>query len=199
MPLDVEYLDFRKDLYFYDLVLSFSISLCGCPNIFDKSSPAYGMNNEILSFPGLHSQKKSMNPQLLRSQVEEGKILKSRHIEMCCMMLANTAYESVKQYNDHGEVFEFFRHIRNASSHLNIFNFNQKEPSHSAQWRGASFNKNLRGQNNPHSNRPCFGHLMGVADLLDLLIDVESIIISQIDSDTKIDVKSRQARIHTRP
>ena len=43
-------------------------------------------------------------------------------------MIANTAYEAVKDMNDKSPEFEYFRHIRNASSHQNMFNFSDNEP-----------------------------------------------------------------------
>ena len=101
-------------------------------------------------------------------------------------MLANTAYESVKQYNDGSEIFEFFRHLRNASSHLNVFQFNHKEPANPANWRGAIFDKTLKGENNPLHGKPCFGHFIGVADLLDLLMDIEIRIIAQLEKNNPI-------------
>jgi hypothetical protein len=96
------------------------------------------------------------------------------------MMLANTAYESVKQYNDGSEIFELFRHIRNASSLLNIFKFNHKEPAHPAKWRSAVIEHQLKGENNTLFGKPCFGHFIGVTDVLDLLMDVEKQMILQV-------------------
>ncbi len=179
MSNKVEYYDFRKDLYFYDLVSSFSISLCGCPVIFDKNVPMYLPENQTISFPGQHTAHKQMMPSTIRKMAENGHISKSKHIASCCMMLANTAYESCKQHNDGSEIFEFFRHIRNASSHLNVFLFNHKEPANPATWRGAKFDHHNKGDSNSLYKQTCFGYFMGVADILDLLMDIEKIIIEQ--------------------
>ncbi len=180
MKVEIESHEFNKELFFYDLVASFSISLCGCPVIFEKDLNLYHSTSQILSFPGAFADSKHMVPYRLRQQAEKGEINKSKHIASCCMMLANTAYESVKQYNDGSEVFEFFRHIRNASSHLNIFQFNHKEPAHPAKWRGAVIEHQLKGEKNTLFGKPCFGHFIGVADILDLLMDVEKQIIVQM-------------------
>lgn len=182
MSAEIEYYEFRKDLYFYDLVSSFSISLCGCPIIFDQNIPMYLKPNQSIRFPGKHTDSKNMTPYALRYQAEKGYINKSKHLESCCIMLANTAYESVKQFQDSSAIFEFFRHIRNASSHLNIFNFNQKEPSHPASWRGAHIDHTRKGESNPLYNKPCFGHFLGVADILELLMDIEKKIIADIET-----------------
>lgn len=179
MP-DIEAHEFNKNLYFYDLVSSFSISLCGCPVIFEDKVKVYDSPNQTLGFTGVYSRNKHLAPFQLRQQALTGNIDKTKHIASCCMMLANTAYESVKQFNDGSEVFEFFRHIRNASSHLNIFQFNHKEPSKVARWRGVQINHHLKGEQNELYNKPCFGYFFGVADLLDLLLDIERIITLRI-------------------
>jgi hypothetical protein len=179
MKAEVQHHEFKKDFYFYDLVSSFSISLCGCPVIFEKEVEIYKAADQLISFPGAYSKAKHLAPFQLREQALRGEINKSKHIASCCMMLANTAYESVKQYNDGSEVFEFFRHIRNASSHLNVFQFNHKEPAHPAQWRGAIIEHQQKGDKNTLFAKPCFGHFIGVADLLDLLMDIEHKIIKQ--------------------
>jgi len=180
MKIAIEAHEFDKNLFFYDLVSSFSISLCGCPVIFERDIEIYKTTSQLLSFPGAYSQAKHLAPYQLREQALKGEINKSKHIASCCMMLANTAYESVKEYNDGSEVFEFFRHIRNASSHLNVFQFNQKEPVNPAKWRGAFIDHQIKGESNPLFSKPCFGHFIGVADLLDLLMDIEKRIIFQI-------------------
>lgn len=180
MNAKVEYFEFRKDLFFYDLVSSFSVSLCGCPLIFDKEIPTYLPPNQSLSFSGNYTNNKQMSPYSIKVLADKGYINKQTHIASCCMMLANTAYESVKQFNDGSEIFEFFRHIRNASSHLNVFLFNHKEPSSSARWRGAVLNNVLKGEKNPLYKKQCFGQFLGVADILDLLMDIEKIIIEKI-------------------
>jgi hypothetical protein len=114
-----------------------------------------------------------MAPHSLRARAERGDINSSDHIVSCCIMLANTAYESVKYFNDGSETFEFFRHIRNASSHLNTFQFIHKEPVKPARWCKAVIEDELKGENNPLYGQRCFGNYLGVSDILRLLIDVE--------------------------
>ena len=138
--------------------------------------------NRSLSFAGKIATSKNMLPHALRAMAERGEINKADHIVSCCMMLANTAYESVKQFNDGSETFEFFRHIRNASSHLNVFQFIPREPVHPARWRGAVIDHQRKGEQNTLYGQPCFGHCLGVADILELLMDVEQIIVKQLES-----------------
>ena len=178
----IECIEFRKDLYFYNLVSCFSVSLCGSPVIFDKRIEMFLPSDCSLSFSGRFSPSKLMAPHSLRTMANRGELSSSEHIVSCCIMLANTAYESVKHFNDGSEIFEFFRHIRNASSHLNTFQFIHKEPVNSARWRNAVIELNLKGENNPLYGQQCFGNYLGVSDILELLIDVEQIIVKQLAS-----------------
>jgi len=100
MKVTLESHEFRKDLFFCELVSSFSISLCGCPVIFEEDIDIYKRPNQVLSFSGGYSHSKHLTPYQLRQRALNGDISKSKHIAVCCMMLANTAYESVKHYND---------------------------------------------------------------------------------------------------
>ena len=95
------------------------------------------------------------------------------YINSCCGMLANTAYEAVKEKNDKSPEFELFRHIRNASSHQNKFNFFPKEPSSPAYWNEAKIDHNKKGKDNPLYGTECFGTYFGVPDIIDLLKEIE--------------------------
>jgi hypothetical protein len=185
MNSGVECIEFRKDLYFFNLVSCFSVSLCGSPVIFDKRIEMFLPPNRSLSFSGRFVPNKFMAPHSLRARAERGDINSSDHIASCCIMLANTAYESVKHFNDGSEIFEFFRHIRNASSHLNTFQFIHKEPVKPARWRKAVIVDDLKGENNPLYGQRCFGNYLGVSDILELLIDVEQIIVKGLESSEK--------------
>lgn len=185
MNSGIECIEFRKDLYFFNLVSCFSVSLCGSPVIFDKRIEMFLPPNRSLSFSGRFVPNKFMAPHSLRARAERGDINSSDHIASCCIMLANTAYESVKHFNDGSETFEFFRHIRNASSHLNTFQFIHKEPVKPARWRKAVIEDDLKGENNPLYGQRCFGNYLGVSDILELLIDVEQIIVKGLESSEK--------------
>jgi hypothetical protein len=185
MNSGIECIEFRKDLYFFNLVSCFSVSLCGSPVIFDKRIEMFLPPNRSLSFSGRFVPNKFMAPHSLRARAERGDINSSDHIASCCIMLANTAYESVKHFNDGSETFEFFRHIRNASSHLNTFQFIHKEPVKPARWRKAVIVDDLKGENNPLYGQRCFGNYLGVSDILELLIDVEQIIVKGLESSEK--------------
>lgn len=92
-------------------------------------------------------------------------------------MLANTAYEAVKDKNDKSPEFEYLRHIRNASSHQNTFNFFDHEPSSPAQWKKSIIDHNSKGKSNPLYGTACFGTFVGVADIIYLLKEIEEKLI----------------------
>jgi len=60
MQVEIQHHEFNKNLFFYDLMSSSSISLCGCPVIFEEEIEVYKMANQILSFPGAYSQTKHL-------------------------------------------------------------------------------------------------------------------------------------------
>lgn len=88
---------------------------------------------------------------------------------MLSCMLANICYASVKDNNDKSEIFEFFRHIRNAASHSNKFTFLGDEPVRPAKWRNIEITKELQGTQ-------CFGKFIDCADLISLILEIDKII-----------------------
>jgi len=100
-------------------------------------------------------------------------------------MLVNTAYEAIREFRDTSKelrehpVFELFRHVRNASSHLNQFNFKDYEPSRAASWRSLTLDDTLKGKDNPLYGKGCFGNVLGTADVFLLLSDIEEILIAR--------------------
>jgi hypothetical protein len=83
-----------------------------------------------------------------------------------------SAYEISKHHRDHGELWEFFRHVRNAAAHGGTFSFKEKEPVRPARWRELEVTRALQGT-------PLFdgfsyqSGLLGPGDPLRLLWDVE--------------------------
>ena len=122
------HLEFRQGGPFYDMVGSFLIAIAGAPAIINADNPMKLTEGHYISLPGILTPGRHIRPHEIHEQVVKGHLTQSRFLRACCVMLANTAYEAVKDQNDHSSEFEFFRHIRNASSHQNKFNFAQKEP-----------------------------------------------------------------------
>lgn len=157
---------------FYDMVAAFLVGLSSSPALFNGDNPMGLTPDQYVSINGVLVQDKHLFPFDVMQQVHQGHIGMPVFLATSCMMLANTAYESVKHLNDRSPEFEFFRHIRNASSHGNRFTFSIREPKRPASWRGAAIDHSLKGSLNPLDQSPCFGPLFGPADLIDLLSDI---------------------------
>jgi hypothetical protein len=167
------YLEFRQGGPFFDMVGSFLIAVAGSPSIINKDNPMRLEEGQYISLPGILTVGRHIRPHEVHEQVVKGHISQGRFLRACCMMLANTAYEAVKDKNDYSPEFEFFRHIRNASSHENRFAFAPKEPSRPVSWRGAKIDDGHKGTSNPLHGTECFGRFIGASDLIDLLADIE--------------------------
>jgi hypothetical protein len=170
---------FRKDLYFYQMVSASSISFSAYPYIFNENNPGNLKPGDYIALPSKIVTDRHFMPHDLRREAALGHINVNDYLGSVCMMLANTAYESVKNRNDHSPEFEFFRHVRNACSHLNHFNFTDREPSRPASWRGFVIDHILKGRANPLFGRGCFGYILGAGDIFPLLWDIEQILIRQ--------------------
>lgn len=167
---------FETDKPFYDMVAAFLVGLSSCPAVFNDDNPMGLTPDQYVSINGVLVEDKHLFPYEVMQQIRQGYIGMPVFLATSCMMLANTAYESVKHLNDHSAEFEFFRHIRNASSHGNRFTFSTREPKRPASWRGAAIDHRLKGALNPLDQSACFGPLFGPADLVDLLSDIAKLL-----------------------
>lgn len=168
-----QFLQFDKGKPFYDMVMAFMSGLSSCPAIFNAGNPMGYTKDQYITLSGVHVPTKHWFPIEVYEQAQAGHTTQAFFIGTTCLMLMNLAYESVKDHNDHSPEFEFFRHVRNASSHRNNFNFNPREPSRPAAWRGVVIDHTIRGQHNPLHGKQCIGPLLGPADILELLADIE--------------------------
>jgi hypothetical protein len=173
----VDYVHFKQGQPFYDMVTSFMVSLAACPAIFNKDNPMGFKKDQYISVQGILAEGRHFLPFDIYELAQQGNISQAKYLKTCCAMLANTAYESVKDRNDQSPEFEFFRHIRNASSHQNVFNFCPHEPARAASWRGNSIDHNTKGVSNPLFGTECFGTFIGMAEIIDLLKDIENKLI----------------------
>ena len=168
-----DFVQFDKGQPFYEMVGTFMVALSSFHAIFNADNPMKLEKSQYISMNGVRVPDKHLLPFEVFEQAQAGHITMPTILGNCCMMLANTAYESVKDRNDQSPEFEFFRHVRNASSHRNRFYFTEKEPSRPAAWRGAVLDHMQRGSANPLQGAVCFGPILGPADLIDLLADIE--------------------------
>jgi len=173
-------LEFHPAGIFYPYVGSFLVALAGLPTMMDPTNPAKWNPSDRIELQGVQTAAREISPYDIHREVVEQNLPYEYYCTNLCTMLANTAYEAAKQYNDRSPVFECFRHIRNASSHRNLFNFFPTEPARPAAWRAVKFDETLKGTANPFYGQPCFGHYLGFVDILELLWDVEQVILPRL-------------------
>lgn len=164
---------FSQEGYFYDMISSFMVAITGLEAIFNCNNPMNYQPKVVYTFEGKVHKEIRVEPHSIHEQALKGKITSSNVVNHLCNMLMNTAYESVKGMNDKSQEFEFFRHIRNASSHKNEFNFFNYEPAREASWRGKVIDSSKKGNSNLLFGKPCFGDFLGTADCILLLWDIE--------------------------
>ena len=168
-----QFVQFDKGKPFYDMVATFMVALSSCPAVFNAGNPMKYEPSQYISINGVLVPSKHLFPIEAYEQAQSGHTTMPFFLGHCCMMLANLAYESVKDLNDHSPEFEFFRHVRNAASHQNRFSFRDDEPRRPASWRGAVLDHTTKGSMNPKQSKECFGSTLGPADLIELLGDIE--------------------------
>jgi len=164
---------FNQNGFFYDMVSSFMIAIAGLEAIFNKTNPMKYTEKNVYTLEGKIHKELRIEPFTLHKLAVQEKISTPLVINNLCSMLINTAYESVKEKNDKSEIFDFFRHIRNASSHNNKFFFKNWEPIRPAKWRKQEINIALKGEKNPLFDKNCFGNFIAIADAILLLWDIE--------------------------
>ena len=169
----VDYVPFAPGKPFYHMVTSYMVSLASSPSIFNDNNPMGFSDDQYIAVEGILLEGRHFKPHDVYQLAQQGHISQAWFFKSCCAMLANTAYESVKSQNDQSPEFEFFRHIRNASSHRNTFNFFDNEPTRPANWRGNTIDHTQKGKSNALFGTECFGTFMGMAEIIDLLKDIE--------------------------
>ena len=170
---EYDYIQFRRDLPFFNMVMSFMTSLSTVAFIMNNEKLLNLKENDWVSMNGKWVEPRHFYPHEVVEIIQSGQFTINTYIHSCCCMLANTAFEAVKEKNDKSPEFELLRHIRNASSHQNVFNFFSTEPSSPAFWKNASIDHNLKGEKNPLYGTECFGSFFGVPDIIDLLKEIE--------------------------
>ena len=168
---------FKPGTPFYEMIMSFMTSLSVVSFVLNNEKLGGLKEKDYVSLEGKYVNGRHFFPYDVIKILKLGTFTLPTYINTCCCMLANTAYEAVKDKNDKSPEFELLRHIRNASSHKNVFNFYPKEPSAPASWLNAKIDHNIKGSNNPLFGTQCFETFIGPVDLIDLLQDIEKKII----------------------
>jgi hypothetical protein len=173
MPKARDVVEFSKSGPFFSMVGTFMVALAANGAVFRPGNPLGFTSAETISINGVQVGDRYLRPLEIYNQAQHGHTTIVSYVGHCCMMLANLAYERVKGSNDRSPEFEFFRHVRNASSHYNAFPFHQEEPRRPASWKNLYLDHSLKGRANPMYGKQCFGPTLGPADLIELLTDIE--------------------------
>ena len=168
------FVQFEKGGPFYDMVANFMVAMSAMPAVFNPGNPMNFQKGQYIAINGVHVEGKHLFPIEVYEQAQAGYTTMPFFLGHTCMAVASLAYESVKHLNDHTVEFEFFRHVRNASAHKNQFTFTAEEPRRPAAWRTAVLDHSVKGNANPLQGQRCFGPLLGPADLIQLLADIEA-------------------------
>ena len=176
-------IQFEKESPFFEVVLAFLGSLSAKTAIF-----SYRDETSISKYMTIYLKGKvvppiQFNPYIIYKTVKNGLLDESKYVNVMCCMLTNSAYELVKENKDESPEFEFFKHIRNASSHNNKFYFDPRNPKREAYWRDLVIDHNLKGKDNLLYGNACFDEYIGPADLLQLLKDIECKLIHTTNDD----------------
>lgn len=110
--------------------------------------------------------------QIYQSNVS-GSLPQKEYHRHLCIMLTIAAYEAIRIRNVQTPLVEYLRHLRNACAHGNRFNLSANEPARPASWQTYVIDHQLRGDANPLQGKMVFGEYFWVADILQLLSDVE--------------------------
>lgn len=165
---------FNKSSPFYDLVGTFTTALMGFQAFSLPGNPMGWKESGVLRLEGKVSEPLAANFFKHYKLVQNGHLNQAMYFASLSCMLMNTAYETVKDKNDQTPEFEFFRHIRNASSHGNRFFFTDYEPKRPAIWRRITIDDSVKGKTNPLFGKVCFFDFFAVPDALLLLSDIDT-------------------------
>jgi len=148
----------------------------GLESVFNPNNPMQWIETSIANFEGKVHPLLKLPIYPIHQRAISGRIKFQQTLTAhLSVMLINTAYASVSAQNvkNRSELFEFFRHLRNASSHGNEFNFKSKEPSRPAEWRGKRIDETKKASANPLFGTACFSDYIAPSDAILLLWDIE--------------------------
>lgn len=168
------FVQFDKGKPFWDMVMAFMSGLSASPAVFNPGNPMGYTKEQFITLSGVRVETKHWFPIEVYEQAQAGRTTQAFFIGTLSLMLVNLAYESVKEQNDHSPEFELFRHVRNAASHRNCFTFTKDEPRRPAAWRGFAIDHTIHGNANPLHGKQCIGSVLGPADILELLAEIEA-------------------------
>ena len=164
---------FARDRPFFGMVTSFLAATVGLGPVFEKDNPLGLGPDKIAWYRGKIRADLTIDMGQVRAQCVSGALTADTAVKSLCCMLLNTAYAVAAAHNDRSPEFEVFRHIRNAASHGNRFNFRHDEPRRPASWSTFTIDHGRKGNFNPLFGVECIGATISPADSLALLQDIE--------------------------
>jgi hypothetical protein len=173
---------------FYDLLVTFVAATAGLTPVFDPEHFEHFLEDrEGIYFGRFWPTVKTDLAARVR-EIRAGAITAPAAEQALCCMLATAAWarfcDRANRAAQHKPEAQVLRHIRNAAAHGNVFRFENPNgrrhgtPDREAKWLGMSIDHSVRGDDHPLQGQPCFGALVGSADLLRLLLDVQDLVDS---------------------
>ena len=169
---DLEF-SFSKSSPFYQMVGAFRTALLGFQAFSRSDNPMGWKPQDVLKIESVCTKDLIIDFYDQFRLVQSDQLDQPQYFSSLCCMLMNTAYESVKQYNDNSPEFEFFRHVRNVSSHANAFNFFKSEPRRPASWRTLTIDHRKKGVQYTLFGKKCFMEYLAVPEAIFLLNDID--------------------------
>jgi hypothetical protein len=165
---------FTQGRPFFEMVMSFLAATVGMGPVFDTTNPL-GLSPQMQAgYRGIIKTDVVIDMNQVHTQCISGALSPDIAVKSLCCMLLNSTYEIAKPFNDFSPEFEIFRHLRNAASHKNHFDFHANEPSRPAYWAGLNIDHNLKGNTNPLAGTECVGTLVSAGDIIALLYEIEA-------------------------
>jgi hypothetical protein len=145
---------FHKDGFFYDMIGSYGAAVCGLmfyePQYFKPIIDFREQTDQDLAanFRSVVLGKNIMlKPITTYLHLQNNLITLTTIRHNLIYMLINICYESVKDKLDRNlPHHEFFRHLRNASSHGGKYFFHTNQPNKKAEWKGIEIINSFNGQ-----------------------------------------------------
>ena len=155
------------------MVMSFLAATIGMGPVFNPANPLKLSPATVAWYRGIVRPHLTVDMAQVHKQCVSGRLSADSAVKSLCCMLLNSAYEVAKPHNNRSPEFEFFRHLRNAASHRNTFNFSSHEPARPASWDGLTIDHTAKGSINPLFGKECVGTTVSAADVIALLHDIE--------------------------
>lgn len=167
--------DFNFSGFFKEFTETYVILIAGIPAITKNLYPENVIDEPIELVSRSDKKVISTTPREIIKMVTNKGYDVFMITNMLSIMLVNVCMEKLKQLDidlKKPEI-EFLRHLRNAGSHGNIFNFYPKEPKLEANWGALVIDSKFKGKDNPLFGKQCFGNFIDCGDLLRLLKTIE--------------------------